>query len=71
MKYSTDKDINKLVRRLVQLGWSVKKGKKHPLLSSPQGKRMPIPSTPSDRRALYNFSKDIKKMANYGGHSYE
>lgn len=61
-KYSSDKDINELVRRLLKCGWTVRNGKKHPLVISPAGGRLPIPSTPSDRRSFYNFSSDIKKI---------
>jgi predicted RNA binding protein YcfA (HicA-like mRNA interferase family) len=68
--YSKDKDINNLVRRLVQHGWSVRRGKKHALLRSPAGKRTTIPSTPSDRRAWNNFSSDIKKMTVNGDSFY-
>ncbi|MDB2386491.1 hypothetical protein N9W21_04020 [Shewanella sp.] len=61
-KYSNNKEINSLVKRLIKNGWQILNRKKHALLIAPSGKRMPIPSTPSDYRAWYNFSHDIKHI---------
>jgi len=59
-KYCNNKDINKIVLRLLKQGWSVKDGKKHRRLISPVGDKFSIPSTPSDYRAKYNFCNMIK-----------
>lgn len=55
-----DKDTNKFVRSLMKLScWTAIRGTKHIALLSSLGKRITIPSTPSDRRAYINFKKDI------------
>jgi hypothetical protein len=61
-RYSACKDINKLVNGLVSLGWSFRSGKKHGVISSPAGGRVTIPSTPSDRRAVYNLQRNIRHI---------
>lgn len=58
-KYSNDKDINKKVKDLLKFGWRFKTGKKHSAIISPNGFRLSISSTPSDRRSIYNFNRDI------------
>lgn len=62
-KYSNDKDINRLVVSYTKAGWSIGKGKKHQKLISPDGFKFTIPSTPSDRRALYNFRRDLQVLS--------
>lgn len=62
-RMSKDKNINKFVRSLVKLScWTAVRGTKHVALLSPLGKRITIPSTPSDRRAYINFKKDILRI---------
>ncbi len=65
-KYSSDKNINVLVNRLVNhYGWSCKKGR-HPKLITPSGKRLSVPSTPSDkRRAFQNFKHDVRRLQGF------
>ena len=58
-KYSSDKDINKMVRRLLKKGWTIRPGKKHRQVVSPFGRRVTIPSTPSDHRASKNFIHQV------------
>jgi len=62
-KYSNNKDICSLVRSLVSAGWRYHRGKKHGAIIAPVGKRVTIPSTPSDRRAYYNFRRDIRHLS--------
>ena len=68
-KYSNDKDINKLVRKLCKLGWQFINKKKHGALVTPHGKKLTVPCSPSDRRAFKNFSNDVQtiicKESNY------
>ncbi|AGP86609.1 hypothetical protein I607_14120 [Alteromonas mediterranea U4] len=59
-KYSSDKDINKLVSRMCKIGWRFNNRKKHGALITPNGKKITVPSSPSDRRAFKNFSNDIR-----------
>jgi hypothetical protein len=65
-KYSSDKKINEKVVRLTKQGWHCRRGKKHVVIVSPSGFRVAVPSTPSDRRAFYNFASDIKKLMRKG-----
>lgn len=63
-RYSTDRKINSLVCRLLNMGnWSVRKGKKHSILIAPNNRRIAIPSTPSDYKAFLNFSHDVKLLS--------
>lgn len=62
-RFSKNKDINKFIKNLINdEHWYCLRGKKHPYLCSPKGKRITIPSTPSDYRAYQNFKKDIMKV---------
>ncbi|MDX1282962.1 hypothetical protein [Shewanella colwelliana] len=61
-KYSKDKDINLLVHQLLKSGvWQIRRGR-HPVLTAPSGKRLTVPSTPSDRRAFLNFKLDVRRL---------
>ncbi len=64
-KYSRDKDINQLVKRLLKAGWRYRQGKKHGLLLHGTQKMMCIPSTPSDRRAYSNFTAQARRLREY------
>ena len=61
-KYSSDKDISKLVRQLIRQNWRYRAGKKHGKLISPFGTFAVVPSSPSDCRAYKNFYQDIQRM---------
>lgn len=63
-QYSKDKNINRDVRSLIKSGWTLKRGRKHPLIISPIGYRLAVPSTPSDHRAWRNFNRDIRHIIN-------
>lgn len=62
MKYSKDQKITAFVRALVSDGWHYRMGGRHGKLTSPAGQRIPVPCTPSDRRAFHNFKRDIRKL---------
>lgn len=62
VKYSNNKDIAELVRRLTRSGWQYHMGGRHGRLTSPSGRRIPVPCTPSDYRALQNFKRDLRKL---------
>lgn len=62
-KFSSDKNINELVKWLIKHdGWKLKKHNKHPMLMSPCGKTQLVPSSPSDYRAYENFKNDIRRI---------
>lgn len=65
-KFSSDKDINNIVVSLAKRGWRCRSGKKHTVIISPQGFRVAVPSTPSDRRAIHNFNRDLKYLERKG-----
>lgn len=62
MKYSNDMDVATIVRELVRNGWKYHTGGRHGKIISPTGRRMPVPGTPSDYRALRNFKSDIRRL---------
>lgn len=62
LKLSKDKNINTLVNKLISIGWKYKRRTKHGSIISPKGKQLIIPSTPSDRRAFYNFRNAVRTI---------
>jgi hypothetical protein len=61
MYFSKNKDINELVLKLLQRGWTYAKGR-HYKLFPPNGFGMVIvPTTPGDRRAFQNFRRDVRQ----------
>ncbi len=64
MRYSKDKDISALVSNVLNKGWHYQRGSKHGSIFSPKGSRLIVPTTPSDRRAYYNFRNQLRKIAN-------
>lgn len=68
MRYSCSKEIDQLVRRCVQRDWMYRRGKKHGLLSPPRcGLFVVVPGTPSDRRTLRNFERDLRRVRMLAG----
>ena len=62
-RFSKNKDINSFIRQLIKSEqWYCLQDKKHCSLFSPTGKRITVPSTPSDYRAYINFKKDIERV---------
>jgi len=61
--FSSDKDINLFVKRLVQNGWRFKRGKKHGKLMSPWAEGMVVvPSTPGKSRALQEMESLVRRI---------
>lgn len=60
--YCKDTKIDALVKDLRSLGWGFRRGSKHGVLIAPGGRRLSIPSTPSDWRAYKNFRRDVKSV---------
>ena len=61
--YSSDKDINKLVRDKIRQGWFWEKGRKHGKLLPPTGTTyVTVPGSPSDHRASRNFAKEVQRL---------
>ena len=64
-KFSNNKEIDKEVKIKMKSGWRFRSGKKHGILVSPSGRKLAIPSTPSDYRAFNNFKSDLNKMSQW------
>ena len=64
-KYSSDKELNKYIRKLVASGWIYVRRRKHGLLKSPDKCfQTTVPGSPSDYRAYVNFKQDILRATN-------
>ncbi len=62
-KFSSDKNINELVRALIKAkGWRVRRHKAHLILTNPKGKRLTVPGSPSDSRSFQNFKSDVRRL---------
>lgn len=60
MRYSSDKNIEALVKQLIKVGWHYCRRSKHGRLLSPNGGRpLTVPCTPGDRRAFVNFRLSV------------
>ena len=63
MKYSSSKDVDRLVRSCLRRDWVVRRGARHGCLSRPDGARfVTIPGTPGDCRTLANLRRDIARI---------
>jgi hypothetical protein len=60
--YCKDKMIDALVKDLRVLGWGYRRRGKHGVLIAPGGRRLSVPSTPSDWRAYKNFRRDVRAV---------
>lgn len=59
-RYSSNKDWDERIRRLVKRGWKYQRGRKHGRLTNPDGSRtLTVSSSPSDRRSLKNFMRYV------------
>lgn len=59
-KYCTNKDVQKLVRQMVVGGWCFVNKRKHGVLIDPLGRKLIIPSSPSDYRSYYNLRSMVR-----------
>lgn len=63
MRYSSSKDVDRLVRSYVRRDWVFRRGAKHGRLSPPGSARFAtIPGTPSDCRSLANLRRDLERI---------
>ncbi len=60
--YSNDKDLQRHVAVLVKQGWTFIKGKTHGKLVAPNGRRMPVAVSPSDRRGFENHVHQVERL---------
>jgi hypothetical protein len=63
MKYSSCKEIECEVKRLVRTGWMFNWSGKHGKLTPP-GKKifLTVPSSPSDSKSFKNFLSDVRRV---------
>jgi len=65
MKYTSNKDINNLIKRLIRSDWVFKHGSKHGRLTSPDGiLKITVSKSPSDHRCFKNFRSDVRRINN-------
>jgi hypothetical protein len=62
MRYSTDKECNRLIGSLVDAGWLFVRGTKHDKLTAPNGRLLVVPRTPSDWRVYMNLKRDVRRV---------
>lgn len=61
--YSSDKDVNKIVKELVAEGWTFSKGNGHGKVKTPCGKRITsVSSSPSSHRAISAMRTRIARI---------
>jgi len=66
-RISSDNQINKAVLFKLKKGWNIRRGAKHWIMNAPNGRRLTIPSTPSDYRSAKNFLAQLKYIETHGG----
>lgn len=63
MKYSSCKEIDCEVKRLIRIGWTFKRSSKHGKLVPPSGGLfLTVPSSPSDHKSFKNFVSDVRRI---------
>lgn len=60
-KFTSNKDFNVYIKQLCKAGFTFIHGKNHSKLLAPSGKRIVVSSSPSDKRALDNFKRYIRR----------
>lgn len=67
MRFSSNKDLNKLIANLIRTGWRIQRGGKHDKLWHPFRSGFVVVSrTPSDVRALRNVKAQVARIAESG-----
>jgi hypothetical protein len=61
MKYCSQKDLDKLIRRLIQSGATYRHGGKHGKLQLASGIVLTVPTTPGTRNAAKCFAGAVKR----------
>lgn len=60
-RYSSNKDVNRLVRHLVAKGWTFQRRSRHGRLRAPHGTSITVPCTPGDYRAWLNLRAEVRR----------
>lgn len=61
-KLSSDKDIDRFAHNLLRSGWLLIRTKKHPVIQSPSGRRIAVPSSPGVKRAFKEFTTAVRRL---------
>ncbi len=61
--YTSSKDLRKHIAGLVKEGWTFKKDGKHGKLIAPNGRKMPVPVSPSGCNTLVNQVHQARRIA--------
>jgi len=72
MRYTTDKDVNKVIQHLVKNDWEFRYGSKHGKLLCPDGvQKLTVAMTPSDHRystiCRQSVRRCLQNMRKLGG----
>ena len=63
MHYSSNKDIARIVAQLVRdERWIFLRRRKHGVLVAPSGRKIAVPGTPSDHRAIHNLANRLRQI---------
>lgn len=65
MRYSSNKDLDALIRAAIADGYKFRHGSKHDQLRTPSGRLVVIPRTPSDWRSIKNVRRDLLKSIHF------
>lgn len=72
MKYSSNKELDQLIRQLVRQGWRFRHGGKHGRITHPDGRpTMTVAKSPSDSRSFHNFRRDLRKATASSASEFE
>jgi len=61
-KYSNNKEINSYVKQLLKADWTLVRHKNHPIIKSPNGRRIAVPSSPSVKSSVEDFFHAVKRI---------
>lgn len=61
-KYHENKDIDKLIRKLLSRGWKLLPYTKHFKIQSPGGRAMTVSITPSCKFAIKHIERDVRRI---------
>jgi len=64
VRYSADKDLDRLVKSYVEEGWRVVRGGSHNIAVAPNGRKLPIPGSPNHHGAVMWRAQARRLLAN-------
>lgn len=63
MKYSKSKEVNEIVEKVLDQGWTIETGAKHYVLVPVDRtkRKIAVPGTPGDHRSVLNFRAEVRR----------